>query len=270
MLLEQQIKSLLLEIGANAFPGVTVPYFSVRLENTNPKSKLGHYHPLKKEIVVFHLNRDVRAISKTSIHELAHHYDRSVNGKTGHSAAFYKTYKTLLEAAIFFGYFSYEEIDEGLHWDIQKLEKRVGPIRRDVKTIVKDPNTYYVKVTNCFDIKDQLREIGFKWDGLQQIWWMICSKQKAEDMAEILASMTKKQNITLQPSTEIILEKIVYLKIANAFDIRDNLKEKGFFFRKIGFVALWVKKVKHTDLQTILDSIKTLTKPENITVTDNL
>ena len=109
-MLSYQYHRVLRKIAEETFPEATILPFKIEIHPKEMKSRHGDYHPGKKVIRIFNLSQKNDYTIATALHELAHHCEFSLYGKTGHSKQFYETFKSLLETAIFMGVVDYEVI----------------------------------------------------------------------------------------------------------------------------------------------------------------
>lgn len=249
-LIHEELTSIMLK----AFPDVKMSNFFVELVQAENKKKHGDYTYIKSKIRVFNLSREKKFIIKTSIHELAHHCDVNIRKKSGHDKEFYLVYKKLLETAIEMGKISWEEIQDSIFAaDIEKLKKTVGDIEKTYKK-EQDNNLekYYIKIYNSFFIKDKLKENDYEYSKIENIWYKKINnikelkneEFKIKKIIELNKDKNIKYEITKPNENEIEPYYNIYV-VGNSFDVKDKLKEKGYYFKDKN----WFKKIKAKDVE---------------------
>lgn len=259
-MLEVQIYKMLREIVDLTYPDKNISNFWIEV---HPKEmrRHGDYSPLHRKIRIFNLSQKTEYIISTALHELAHHCEYCIYGSTGHSARFYKVFKEIIETAVKTGIVSYEEIRlQSDANDIAMLEKHHG--RVTVKydpTMDKRKDIYMIKVKNSFKIKEQLKNMDFKYNSIEQVWYKEVHKENIDNYKEALLRLIEKENIVISSMKDNEIEAIYYVVVDNCYDYKDSLKEKGYRYKGYNFKGnVWVKKIKAQDLNMEMNYLNRL------------
>ncbi|WP_207002574.1 hypothetical protein [Trinickia mobilis] len=214
--------------------------FSVEVLAQESRTRHGDYHPSTRKIRIYNLSRKTAFIIKTTIHELAHHVDCCFYGKTAHDLQFYTTYKHLLETAHVMGVINIADVtDEIDARDILQLEKKAGRLVYD-QQVAKDG--LLIKVDRAFDIRDLLKERGYRYSATEKVWVLECDDSILEDEQGWLHGVTDATNVKVVRIAENTIESVYFCILGkNGFYGRqDELKELGFRFdQKKG----WLKRI---------------------------
>lgn len=269
MYLNKKIHDILLKLACDTFPGRQFEQFSVEIIAKAMASRHGDYHkaPGKSaKIRVVNLERGTSHIVCTSIHEVAHHCEMCLHGKTGHSKRFYEIYSLLLERALQDRLITLDMIED--KWDIQKLQKKVGHLSvAPGQAEAADNGSRTIKIRNGFEIKDVLKQKGYAWNGIELTW---CKDVATVDLdAEVawLRSLTVEENIVVSAEAVSIDCQHLVLAEGNTFPVKDQLRGAGYSFR--GFkieVPAWVKRVPQSQLETECAFLGSLPEVEYRTV----
>ena len=211
--------------------------FNLRIENYNLSSKHGTYNPREHSIVVNNMYRGTGSVIKTCLHELAHHIDFTQNGRTGHQKPFYLAYRRLIYASLDMSLTKKSDFDTVDSSDSNKVWKMVEEYTPR-KVYYVPPEERIIKVRNCYAKKDELKSRGFRWNSIEQVW-----ERKSED-EEADINLMKELELSDYTITQASLrvEAITYLVASGkTYDVKDILKEKGFFYKKEE--KSWVKKI---------------------------
>ena len=105
-----------------------------------------------------------------------------------------------------------------------------------------------VRVRNCFDIKDQLKARGYHFNGIEKSWELETSEVENEkkflDNVEIdIEYEVSDKYMSFQRKSFICASK-------GSFEVKDELKEDGFFFEKTKKV--WKKEGNREDLNVFI------------------
>ena len=104
----------------------------------------------------------------TTIHEVAHHVDFSLNGTSGHQAPFYDAFERLLFAAFDMGIISPTDVNEHNSRSKSKIMKRIASYTPNPVEYKKD----LVKICayNSFAVKGILKSREYRWNGADLSW----------------------------------------------------------------------------------------------------
>ena len=203
--------------------------FYIEMVNKNRKGKHGDYLLDKHYIHIFNLYRDDAAIIATTIHELAHHVDNINRGTTNHDKEFYEVFKVLLHTALDMNIF---QIDDFLNAnkdaaDSNKIAKMI--LYYQPKNIGYKENLSKIIVKNCFDIKDKLKENQYKYNSINKTWEKEIDKSNIEQEKKWLNQLNA--SFDIESASTFGFDKKRYMYISKgAFEIKEELKENGFFF----------------------------------------
>ena len=219
--------------------------FFIEIINKERKTVGGWYMYDSRTIQVFNLSHGSGKTVKTCIHELAHHLDHCKNGTSGHKDPFYAEYRKLLYAALNMRIFTEEDVRSD-NWsnDRNKVFKMLDEWVPDFVDYKND--IVIVSVLNGYDKRTKLKERGYKWDGLQQVW----SKEMSTDELEAEEMFLNDEALehTTSDGNELSLNFIGYIVAeGNTYDVKDALKQEGFFFSKNGKKPAWKKKINMQD-----------------------
>jgi len=248
-----EIKQILIDIATDAY-GKTPDKFEIEIFAQERKTFHGQYNPNKKLIQIYNLSRPTEYVISTTIHELAHHIEFTTYGQTGHSKRFYRILKKLLETAVEKGYVKYNTIREKTDSvDLAQMEKYYGKIKATYDE-TKDKNKDYtmMKVKNSYEIKEELKARGFFYNKQERVWQKKilktdynAEKEKIEALGNVEIIRMDFDNIQIDACYFIIIT-------GNTYDIKDKLKQNGFFWNG----SSWVKKIQAKDMDKELHFIK--------------
>lgn len=246
-----ELKAVLIDIAVKTYGELSAP-FTLEMIAEERKTFHGQYWPKKHLIQIYNLSRPSEYIISTTIHELAHHIDYVQNGSTAHNQRFYTIMKALLETAVKAGYIKYEVIKKASDVrDITQMEKLCGTITATYDEEMDDnKNHIIIKVFQSYDIKDTLRERGYKFDGTEKAWQKKILIQDADEEKEYVESLSNNVKIDLMKLSEIKISAPYYIVVTiDTFTHKDFLKANGFFFNKSGNPAnAWIKKIPAQNL----------------------
>lgn len=226
--------------------------FFIKLVSKQLKSKHGHYVENTHTIEIFNLERTTDNIIKTCIHELAHHVDFCLHGKTGHQQEFYDEYRKLLYSAFNMRLVNpYSFTDDSA--DATKVKKIVEEWTPNYVEYKND--RLLVSVPNAFMQKESLKENKYHWDGLQDLWIKEISAEEREQEENYLNRLECQYSIAEANNIEI--SAMVYIVVKeNTYELKDLLKQQGFFFEKKGKKGVWKKKVKMQEAGANIQELK--------------
>ena len=217
--------------------------FYVKLENKVTNSYHGLYKYNDNSITITNLYRNQTSIICTTIHELAHHVDRVFRGKSDHSKEFYAVFSKLLYTGLNMGLFSKEEAlkmetDASDSNKVKKIIDDYTPQSIDYKSDEKK-----IVVRNCYNVKDTLKEKGFKYNSLSKTWEM--SKHDFE-IENLLNSLNCEYEILEGNNMQI---EAVGMLIATdgSYEYKDELKSNGFYWNPQK--KRWQKKIQMQDYE---------------------
>jgi hypothetical protein len=245
-----EVHRTLKSIALEAFPDHTDKILSFTLEIVakEMKSFHGDYHQSLRKLRIFNLSRPTAHIVKTSVHELAHHVDCCLYGKTGHDKQFYTTYKHLLETGHKMGVVDISLVVDVIGMrDIAQLEKIAG--RLVFAPQVKQEG-WLIKVDNAFKIKDELKQRGYGYSSTERVWLIQCDDSILEDEKGWLHQNIEEEKIRVVPAAENQIDSIYYCIMGKEgmFQHKDALKTDGFTFSG---THGWYKRVLAKDQKAL-------------------
>lgn len=267
-MINKKVHDMLVEIAKQAFPEVKHIKFFLVIENREMKSIHGDWSYPKggkiSKIRIFNLSRGTNDIIKTSIHELAHNTEYSIHKKTGHSKEFYRIYKLLLETAIRINLITLDDI-KSIH-DIDMLTKHHGKITAKAEEATSyKKDIAMVKIKNSYEIKDDLKTLGYSYNAIERCWAIEIDKNELNDHLCKINELTSADNIVVTDFSDLKIDTYGYLIVTGkSYGIKDDLKASGFIFNgfNIGSNA-WVKKIS---MQKKDEEVMNLSKYKDISV----
>ena len=189
----RQAKGALIDIVKHAYRGSPklseYCKFEYEIVDKELRSKHGDYTGSKRKIRIFNArSRTLEHLIVTSIHELAHHIDFCNRGTSDHSALFYEEYRTLVFTALDLGMFGVKEALEAKRdaADSTKLKLMIIEYMeegRDKKERIERAEK--ILVYNCYEIKEPLKNMGFKWDPDAKAWYKELDDHAEGDIARV-------------------------------------------------------------------------------------
>ena len=252
---DSEVWKELREIAVSAFPTVKLKPFRVSIEQRESKSVHGDYHPLTGNIRIFNLSRKTAHIIKTTIHELAHHVDVCVRGKSGHDKEFYVIYKRLLEKAHEMGKIDLSDtIDEIDARDLSSMKKKVGsPIYKE--SVRKEG--VVLKALNSFDAKDELKAKGFVFSPTEKAWVIsLDSKESSEIIRKEILAKFPKIEFKFSDLDNNEIESIYFAVLgrdSSLYEKREVLKSSGWRFDQS---KGWFKRIKASETKETISQAK--------------
>lgn len=205
-------------------------HFYIKVSNENRNSFHGDYDGKTHRIRIFNTYRDDAAIIATTIHELTHHIDTCNRGRSDHSKEFYDIFEHLLKTALDMSLFNKEQFlaataDASDSGKIRKVITDYEPVSVGYKE-----NISIIRVHNCYDIKDKLKEREYHYNSVEKAWEIETSDTAAEE--RYLKHL--KADISYDVSNSLMsFQKKNYICAGQgSYNIKDCLKNKGFFFDK--------------------------------------
>lgn len=255
-----KIRNVLLDIIQNTYEGKVdeglyqkYRKFYLICSPKQVKSYAGQYNMKERSITIVGLTRNPKHIVVTTIHELAHHIDNCNRGNTDHSSLFYEEYKKMLHTALNMRVFAPEDAECIKDvTDGKKVAKMIAewqpayiPYRDEEMT---------VRVYNCFEQRNTLKERGYKWQAADKSWEKSISKETLETELEYLKSIVDEENIKINDSCELDIKVTGYIIAGKgSYEQREELKKNGFHYDKMKKV--WKKSVTE-NMQEILKELK--------------
>ena len=212
-------------------------------------------------------SREPEDVMKTAIHELAHHVDYVNRGHSNHKAEFYRIYRHLLYAAFDLGIVTPEAIlsCDRHSTDHNKVIKIVEEYRANYsKGPSRQPICTRIAVHNAYSIKEVLKSHGFAYDSLTKDWYIEVAQTDVESVTGILDSMNANYDIGksneydfLTKEAKMVSEKPYEIVVMGGYEIKDELKEKGYRYEKKR--KIWYKYLTKEEIDEEQEKIKEIT-----------
>lgn len=230
-------------------------------ENT---STSGMYRENSKSIEVYNPSLGSKHLAKCCLHELSHHIDACQHGTSGHQKPFYGIYAKLIYASLDMGILSVKDFDDNWSSDQNK-------VRAIVAKYVPHPVEYksefnpVARVYNGFSVKEALKQNGYRWNGVEQVWEKNIYRNREEEEKFLADSSISKQPaeyveltgpyyVIVQP--EMYVDAVVYIAASgDTYEKKETLKKYHFYFSKDK--KMWLCKVKSSELEHMMKSLKT-------------
>lgn len=232
-----------------------IRHFKISIHAQESATKHGDYAPHTAEIRIFNLSRKTAHIIKTTIHELAHHIDCSLYGKTGHDKQFYTTYKHLLETAHSMGIINLADTtDEIDSRDLSAMAKKVGA---PTYTHQQAKEGWLIKIDNAFAIKDQLKARGYRFSATEKLWLLEVDATTRTTEETWVNTLTTANNIRIVPTADNSIQSVYFAIIGKKLPVAHNqiLKDNGFRFDT---TRGWYKRILAADTDSVTKSCSEL------------
>lgn len=249
---EFHMSKILRDIAQKTYKTTKIPPFRLELYVEERKTFHGDYNPRTTTIRVFNMSRPTQHIISTTIHELAHHVDFSINGTSGHNKRFYGILKELMETAVKCGYINYESARKKMDSrDISQMEKYYGPVSASYdENYDTFKDVRIVKVYKSFPIKDWLKEADFHYNKIDKIWEKEVNKDEAEDLKNRILEQNQSVEVKVDKFNEIQVEAFYYVIVTkNTYPHKEELSANGYKYKGYYIDSnSWVKKIKTSEL----------------------
>ena len=162
-------------------------YYKIGFTHKKSKTKLGFYRFNDRSITLL-MGWDVGDTNHQVIliHELAHHVQHILQHYSKHDKAFFEINKQLLYAAFDLGIIDYQKslqrpiVGKYQEWE-NDVTKQYRPSTQQLPSGMIDVSVY-----NCFQQRQQLKEQGYHWDGVDKRWFKTIDCQDLEREYEFL------------------------------------------------------------------------------------
>lgn len=237
-------------------------WFQLDISSKECQHTSGMYHEKTHIIEIYNPSLGAKHLAKCCLHELSHHIDWCQNGRSGHQKPFYDIYTKLIYASLDMGILELKDFDDNWSSDQNK-------VRDIVSRYVPHPVNYhatesvFLRVYNGFPVKDVLKQCGYKWNGVEQVW----EKEVDGDIEpeeEILYQLgivysevviNTKQPYYVISDSNMYIDAVVYIKAeGNTYEKREILKEYQFYFKKEK--KLWVCKLNAAEYKHMMITLQ--------------
>lgn len=236
----RDVESTLRTIATAAFPDLTLAPFVVETKAQESKSRHGDWtwyggrRPAR--IRLFNLARPTAAIVRTSVHEIGHHVDFALRGRTDHSKPFYVAYKRLLETAHRLGVVDLGAIrDEIEGRDIRALVRAAGPFVLGPLSAEAEARRarWVVRVGEGYAIREQLKAGRFVFSATERAWVReVEDEAAARTLGEAVARLGGR-DVAIMPAASREIETVYFVIVESAgtYGRQDELKALGLTWR---------------------------------------
>lgn len=180
-----------------------------------------------------------------ALHEVSHHVEKSLHGKSGHGAEFYRIHKALLYAAFDMGVLT---VDDVIYSEstARNRDKLAGMMNDYVPhPIAYKADTVHIFVYHSFDYKDILKSRGYKWNKLDAAWTKELQAQDLEAEKTFLLSLGLSEN-----DIKHIKGGAVVTRLKKSIKLFNVPKKDNYIVKKLGYRwfdggkrKYWQKKV---------------------------
>lgn len=247
-----QLKEVLNELVENAYPDddrlSAYKSFYIEVLNKDYKGRHGDYNPSTRHIRLMNTYRDEKRLTVTSIHELAHHVNHMQGNTDIHGKGFWENFTILLHTALDMKLFSKDEYIAVVcdKRDSQGDQKVIRAIKDYIpKDIGYKSDKIKAVVFGGYDIRDTLKEKGFRYNKISKAWELELSRDVEAGVRKWLDGLKVNYEITdastmLVKNKEKDEEKTYYdneakslkISIYNSFEYREALKESGYTYNQ--------------------------------------
>jgi len=249
---EYHMSKILRDIAQKTYKNEKIPPFRLEIHVEERKTFHGDYFCPTSTIRIFNMSRPSDHIISTTIHELAHHVDFSINGSIGHNKRFYEIFRNLMETAIKCGYINYEVARQKCDSsDIMMMEKYFGPVKASYdEAYDTHKDERIIRVSKSYNIKDFLSSNGFHYNGVEKLWEKDVNKNDVEDVKKMVLEKSNSVEVNVLNFNNITVDAYYYIIVEkNTYSHKEELSNNGYRYK--GYFIdknAWVKKIKTTEL----------------------
>ena len=268
-MLEHRVKKILRDIIDVAYADVPeekrekYKWFKLHILPKELKKRNGSYNAKTHIIEVNNPSRGVSQLAKTCLHEVAHHIDWCKRRQLGHGKTFYAEYAKLIYATLDMKIMKKEDMTDEDSGDWKKVEKILEDyVPHHIDYVIE--NDTIVKVMNGYNVKDVLKEHGYRWNNLEQVWERYLEENEKDKEKEFLEAAGIKNENPEDKTTpwyeirrnNLYIDAYVLMEaIGDTYEKREALKKHGFTFNT-GKKNAWTCKVKASMLEKKKTEIK--------------
>ncbi|MDU3584405.1 MAG: hypothetical protein E7F84_21165 [Clostridium butyricum] len=130
--------------------------------------------------------------------------------------------------------------------DTNKVKKIVDELEiNTIETYKKD--RYVIKVNNCFSIKNQLKNMQYKWNGLSKVWEKEVNKLELDNEKEQVEQLIDSDNVEIVEANKITFDCFSNILVLESYDYKDELKKKGYHYDSTQMG--WIKKFNNKEIE---------------------
>lgn len=208
-------------------------------KGNNLKSRNGCYNTRTNHIIINNLYRDNSAIMATIIHELAHHVDYCQRHTSDHSQKFYDVFFPLLRKGLDLEYYSKENL-MNYKSDASDSNKIKKHLENYVPSTKPESKIIRIRVYNCFNQKDRLKELKYRFDSLSSTWTKVLSIDDLDAEVKTLTSMSVDYKVMSSDTVEFKGNVKITIR-GETYDYKEELKKDGF--RYDNKTKSWTKSI---------------------------
>lgn len=252
-----KLKKILEHVAAYANPYQKISPFYVEYIAKECTTVNAKYHMVKKKIIIYNFSRPTTNILCSALHELAHHICLEVSNNKTHDTEFYRTFKSLISAAVEIGYLDYEKCRKVEDTNtIKAMEKKAGKVTA-VYDKENDPNKEFrtIQVIGGYAIKDYLIREKFHYSPLERIWEKDVTESESRRYEKEIFNMEPRTNVVISAVNDLTIQVFYTFTIkGSTYQHKEVLKEKGYRFKD----GIWQKKFEAAAFQDEYLFVKTL------------
>lgn len=231
-------------------------YKSFHLEYSNKiASSDGNYSWKNHKIVVRNLFKNDKVLLFSIIRSLAHHIDFRNRGTTNSSWQYYAEFERLLRTAIKRGLISFLDIKD---IDLKDKESKIlYKLEQEGLSAEKYKEDIIIfRVSNCFEVKDKLKQHNYKWLSNEKVWEKEVSENNVSDEISYLETFIDLDNLTTHSASELLLTGYMFVLVYECYDERELLKQRGYKFD--GKERAWKKRLNVEEVKYELGKLTKL------------
>lgn len=215
--------------------------FRLYVEDKSLRSYSGIYYCQSKTIKIFDIDASPSNNISTLLHEVAYHIDFVQHGKSGHQKPFYDAFRKLLYSALDLGKVQLDDIQALKHrnTDYNKVLKMLREYQRSPAHIdLESREMKTVKVLNGFEVRENLKGMGMKWNHVEMVWEMTVDCDVLDGVIDALADLdVGANNIRVCDGHVMNFVSAKYREqhckgfvvvSGNTYPIKDKLRRLGF------------------------------------------
>lgn len=272
-MLYQRLKKLMDDIVDVAFADTTMSdamrnrfkWYKLYILPKESKTSSGRYIVDTHTIEIYNARLGGQHMAKCCIHELAHHIDWCIHGKTGHKDPFFEVYAKLIYAALNMQILTKKDFEDDWSADHERVEEIIENYCRHDVDYQKEASAV-IKVHNSYSIKNQLKERGYTWNNIEAVWETETEDEDAEEaflgsIGAVFRGLEDAEPRTPWYSIEetgMVMSPTVYIEAKDwgirTYDARSALKRQGFFFS--GDKKKWLLKVKSEEFDEKIEELE--------------
>lgn len=193
-----------------------------------------------RKITIYNLYRQESEIINSLIIGLAHHVDFCKNGETDNTQKFREIYQDMLFKALDADRLSFDELKKS-----NDYQTKIA-LRNALSTYWPDntdtSSEKIIEVKNCFEIKDDLKKMGFTYNQLIQSWDKSVPVSEISKVTTDIHNMKPEALISTRSSNRMVFAFNAFVCVSGkTYAYKDILKDNGYHFDMN--TKLWRKKI---------------------------